>query len=74
MIDISKREVDVPCPSCKRTVRVSLRQVVAEETVTCLSCSTNIKLVDNNNSADKAVRDINKSLADFQKAFRSVGK
>lgn len=74
MIDISKREVDVPCPNCKRTVRVSLKQVVAEATVTCLSCSTNIKLVDNNKAADKTVRDINKSLADFQKALRSFGK
>ena len=74
MIDISKREVDVHCPNCKRTVRVSLNQVVAEETITCLGCSTNIKLVDNNKSAQKAVRDINKSLSDLQKSFKSLGK
>lgn len=74
MIDISKKEVDVHCPKCTRTMKVRLAQVVAEETITCFNCSTNIKLVDKNGSAKKAVTDINKSLSDFEKAFKSLGK
>ncbi|GAB1445421.1 hypothetical protein MASR2M41_11150 [Flammeovirgaceae bacterium] len=74
MIDISKKEVDVHCPKCKRATKVRLAQVVAEETINCFNCSTSIKLVDKNGSAKKAVADINKSLSEFKKAFKSLGK
>ncbi|MCB0494406.1 MAG: hypothetical protein KDC93_18540 [Cyclobacteriaceae bacterium] len=70
MIDIRKREVGIHCPNCKRIARVSLKQVVDEETIKCMGCSKNIKLVDKNKSAHKAVRDINKSISDLQKAFK----
>lgn len=74
MIDISKREVSIPCPNCKRVIHVSLKQVVIEDTVTCSGCSRKIKLVDKDKSARKGVKDINRALSDFEKTLKSFGK
>jgi hypothetical protein len=73
MIDISKQTVSISCPECKRSVTVSLKQVVDEVTVKC-NCGQGIKLTDNNGSAKKSIRDINKSFQDLENTFKNFGK
>ena len=74
MFDLSKRSIKINCPECKKALTVDFRQVANEETITCLGCSRRIKLVDDNKSVQKGLKDINKAFADFEKTLRSFGK
>lgn len=73
-MDISQSKVDVPCPKCKATINVSLKQVEQQETITCSACNSKIDLVDKNGSAKKAVRDVNKSLKGLTDGIKKFGK
>lgn len=73
MVDISKQAVKINCPECKRSISVTIKQVAAEDLVNC-NCGQKIKLKDNNGSAKKSIRDINKSFQDLEKAFKSLGR
>ena len=72
MIDISKQTVSINCPECKRSITVSLKQVADEVTVKC-NCGQGIKLTDNNGSAKKSIRDLNKSFKDLENTFTRPG-
>jgi len=69
MIDISKQSVNVNCPECKGSIKVSLKQVADEVLVKCI-CGQSIQLKDSNGSSRKAIYDINKSLKDLKKMIR----
>jgi hypothetical protein len=73
MMDISKQAVKINCPECKRTVQVTLKQVADEALVRC-SCGQEIRLKDNNGSAKKSIRDINKSFQGLEDAFKKLGR
>ena len=70
MIDISKQTISINCPECKRSITVSLKQVADEVTVR-RNCGQGIKLTDNNGSAKKSIRDINKSFKDLENTFNN---
>jgi len=65
MIDISKQTVKINCPNCKASLTVSLKQVANEDTINC-NCGTDVKLVDNNGSAKKSIRNINGAFKDLE--------
>ena len=73
MIDISKQTVSINCPECKRSITISLKQVADEVTVKC-NCGQGIKLTDNNGSAKKSIRDLNKSFNDLENTFKNFGR
>jgi len=73
MIDISKQTVKIDCPECKRPITVTLKQVANEALMKC-NCGREIQLVDSNGTNKKAIRDINKSIMDIDKAFYKLGK
>ena len=73
MMDISKQTVKIDCPECKRSINVSLKQVADEALVKC-SCGQEIRLKDNNGSAKKSIRDINKSLQNLENTFKNLGR
>lgn len=73
MIDISKQTVELECPECNRTIKVTLKQVAEEVKVTCY-CRQSIQLKDDNGSAKKSIKEINKSFNDLEKAFKNLGK
>lgn len=73
-MDISQSKVDVPCPKCKANISISLKQVEQQETIICTACNSQINLVDKAGSAQKAVRDINKSFKDLKNTIKKFGK
>ena len=73
MIDISKQTVKVDCTVCKRSITVSIKQVADEAFVKC-TCGQGIQLKDSNGTNKKAIRDINKSLKDFENTLKKFGK
>lgn len=70
MIDISKQNVSINCPECKRSIIVSLKQVADEVSVKC-NCGQGVKLADNNGSAKKSIRDISKSFHDLENTLKT---
>jgi transposase-like protein len=73
MIDLRKQNEKANCPTCKRSVTVSLKQITDEVSVKC-SCGQVIQLKDKNHSNKKAVNDINKALKDLQNTFKKFGR
>ena len=73
-MDISQSKVDVPCPTCKANINVSLKQIEGQETVTCPACNSKVNLVDKDGSAKKTVRDVNRSLKSLTDTIKKFGK
>lgn len=74
MFDISRQNIDFPCPACGRKNTVTLAQVSRQATVTCSGCRESIKLKDSNGSANKSIRDINKAMRDFENSLKKLGR
>ena len=72
--DIAQRTIDLKCPQCQATNSVTLGQVQNEETITCVGCKKNIKLVDKDKSVAKAVSNINDAMGDLKKAVEDLGR
>ena len=62
--DIGKEIIDFECEHCKRIIKVTLSQIAREDTVKCV-CGSDIKLLDENGSFKKAIKDINSALNKF---------
>ncbi len=73
MIDISKQKVDGNCPSCNSKFTVTLGQVSRQETIRCVSCKEEIKLIDSESSAKKGIKNINKSFDELERTFKKLG-
>jgi predicted Zn finger-like uncharacterized protein len=72
--DPEKKTTNVACPKCKAPFTVTLAQIQREETVTCKSCQTNMKLRDKDGSTSKAVTDINKAFDELRRAIEDLGR
>ena len=59
--DIGKEIIDFECEHCKRIIKVTLSQIAREDTVKCV-CGSDIKLLDENGSFKKAIKDINSAF------------
>jgi len=73
MLDISKEKVSINCPDCKRSIKVTIRQISKQASIHC-NCGQTIQLVDEKGSNKKAIRDINKSFKDLERTFKKFGK
>lgn len=73
MIDICKQTVAAKCPTCKRSITVTLKQVVEEVMITC-TCGQKVQLQDKNGTNRQAIQKINKSLADLNNTFKKFGR
>ena len=73
MIDISKQNVNINCPACKRAITVSLKQISDQVSVKC-TCGQGIQLKDSNGSNQRAIHDINKSFKELENVFKNFGK
>ena len=73
MKDISKQTVEIDCPECKRSIAVSLKQVANEALIRCI-CGQGIQVKDNNDSAKKSIRDVNKSFKELNNLFKNLGR
>lgn len=74
MFDISRQNIDFPCPGCGRKNMVTLAQVSRQATVTCTGCRESIKLKDNKGSANRSIRDINNAIRDFENTLKKLGR
>lgn len=72
-MDISKTKIDINCPACKRKQSVSLNDISQGKVVKCL-CGQSIKLVDQDHSMRKGIKDLNSALSDLEKTFKKLGK
>lgn len=66
-------QVNIPCPKCKAQNRVSLGQVEREETIRCVGCGVNIKLLDKERSVEKSTRELQRSLDKLKRTLRKLG-
>jgi len=73
MIDISKHKTDINCPQCKRSISISMKQIADEISISC-TCGQKIQLKDSNGSAEKSIRDINKSFKELENTFKGLGR
>ena len=73
MFDLSQQKVTLNCPSCKRALQATIKQITNQAIVRC-SCGQEIQLKDNNGSSRKAVNDVNKAFNDLDKMFKNFGK
>jgi len=64
-------EIDIDCPSCEKSLTISLSQIGSS--VTCPNCSVKIDLQKDENF-DSSVEDTNKALSDLEKTLDSFGK
>jgi ASC-1-like (ASCH) protein len=71
-MDISKNTIDVIC-SCKKKIKVTLKQVANQESIKC-NCGDTIKLLDKNGATKKGINDVKKSFEQLQKTLRNFGK
>jgi Zn ribbon nucleic-acid-binding protein len=72
--DIAQRSIDLKCPQCQAANSVTLGQVQREETVTCVGCKRNIRLVDKDKSVAKTVSKVNEAMDDLKKAVEDLGR
>lgn len=74
MIDLNKQTVNGNCPKCNKQFTVTLGQVSKQEIIKCSSCKEEIKLIDNNGSTQKGIKDINKSFKELERTFKKLGR
>ncbi|GBE56541.1 hypothetical protein BMS3Bbin16_00750 [archaeon BMS3Bbin16] len=67
---LDNAEIQIPCPKCKFSNSVRLKQIKLEETIICSGCKNKIKLVDSEGSTNRGLTKINKSVKDLKKALK----
>jgi hypothetical protein len=72
MFDIGNQKVDVSC-NCGRQHIATLKDVSNGRNIRC-SCGVTIQLKDSSGSVRKGLSDINKSMSDFEKALKKLGR
>lgn len=73
-IKVDFLQVNIPCPKCKIQNRVSLGQIKREETIRCVGCRFDIKLLDKEGSVKRNTRELQRSLDKFQRELKKLGK
>lgn len=73
-MDISFQAVEIECPQCNHVIEVLLKQVMAEETVLCPGCYSEIQLVDEGGSLKQAQADLDAALSDLERQLRRLGR
>jgi len=73
-LNLDDVEVNIECPKCSFSNRVRLRQVRLGETIVCSGCHENIKLIDKDASADRAVRRIEKSFENLERIIGRINR
>jgi peptide subunit release factor 1 (eRF1) len=64
--DFLYKVMDITCPECGFVTEVTLSQVVAEETVICLGCRSEIQLCDEGGSVGHTERELRQLLQKLQ--------
>ena len=72
--DIAQKTIELKCPQCQVANSVTLGQVQREETITCVGCKKNIRLVDKDKSVAKTVSKVNDAMGDLKKALEDLGR
>lgn len=72
MFDLGKQKVDVSC-SCGRRHSATLNDVSNRRSIRC-GCGVTIQLSDSGGSVRKSVSDINRSMSDFERALKRLGR
>ena len=73
MINISKEKIDFGCPECNNKIVVTLEQVSKQELICCNYCRKEIKLIDKNNSTQRGLKNVNKSLKEIERVLNNFG-
>lgn len=69
MSQLSNQKIDVECPTCKQTIKVSVADITRGRIVTCPN-GHEVKLHDEGGGMRKA----DKALGDFEKSLKKLGK
>ena len=72
-LDLDKETVDIRCPECGATNKVSLGQIRREEVIKCHSCHSPVQFVDKDHSVAKAIDNVQKSMKNLKKTIEKVG-
>lgn len=72
MINIDYIWIEIYCPKCQYQIDVQLIDVKNEKTIFCHNCKININLIDKEASTHKGVENINTSLKNLEKQFKTL--
>lgn len=71
--ELDRHSLEVPCPRCRLSTAVFLRQVRLGDVVVCRGCKANIRLVDHMGDYHRARRRINDAFNQMLAGFRGLG-
>ena len=71
--DLSKRTINVSCPTCGMKHIVTLGQVQRGERLRCSQCNSVIRLVDKGATVAGAISNVNSALDDLKRTLNGLG-
>lgn len=72
--NVDSWEVNISCPKCNTSIKVSLGQVEREEAIKCPSCGVVINLRDKNRSVRDGTKKIQDALDDLDRTIRKFSR
>lgn len=72
MFNLDRHEIEFPCPSCGFHNPATIKQARLRDAVICRGCKATIRLDDQMNECRKAVRQVRRSLREFENQVRNI--
>lgn len=72
MFNIDNQKIDVSCPKCSFKNSVTLKQIENQEGIICGGCRRSIKLVDQDGSVRRAIKNVNQEMNKLTKSLKDI--
>ena len=72
MFNIDKEKINIPCPKCGFENSVTLKQIGNQESVICGGCKRTIKLVDEDGSVCRGIKNVNQEVNKLTKLLKDI--
>ena len=72
MFDLDRMVIEFPCPSCGFHNPATIKQARLRDAVICRGCKANIRLDDQMNECRKIVRQVRRSLREFEQQMTDI--
>lgn len=70
-MNIENTHIDISCPECEFSNTITLNDVINQSSLICVGCLKTIQLTDGDGETKRAISEVNQSLRDLGKAFKS---
>jgi len=62
MMNIAELTYEIPCPSCRHQIAVSMQEIANQSVLDCTDCHQRIRVVDEDGATKKGIRSVNRIL------------